>query len=174
MNSDYKENQKKYGRSPAGELNRRAREQDKAINVDVAETFRGKTPTCPSGRPGRIEVGGAEAQPAGCSEFLNAMEEGFSPIETNQPNPFNTPGFEKANSETLGGRIQDLIKQLRLTLVHTFLPSGYEVIESGPLLDVKEFCEQARKFWDAYEPLLGRGNTTTVLQVEAPAELEED
>ena len=172
--SDYQENQKKHRRSPAGELNRRAREEDKAINVSVG----GGTLFCSDTSKGEkvpIKVG-CKGEPviAGTPKFLDAMEEGFSTEETNQQNPFNTPEFEKANSETLAGRMQEVTRSFRLMLVELFLPKGYEVVESEPFLDTQEFCAQARRFWEAYEPLLGRGNTVTVLQVEAPAELEED
>jgi hypothetical protein len=38
----------------------------------------------------------------------------------------------------------------------------------------KELKAIAHKLWESYEPLLGAHNTTTVLQVEAPPELEEE
>ena len=171
MNSDYQENQKKHGRSYAGELNRRAREEDKAINVTAGG---GTLFCCDTKHEDHVPIQERKPVLAGSPEFIKAMESGFSTGETNQQNPFNTPEFEKANSETLAGRMQEVTRSFRLMLVELFLPKGYEVVESEPFLDTQEFCEQALKFWDAYEPLLGRRNTVTVLQVEAPAELEED
>ena len=53
------------------------------------------------------------------------------------------------------------------------MPEGYEVVQKQPLVDVKQFIAEARALWDSYEPLLGRRNTTTVLQVEAPPEEDE-
>jgi len=171
MKSDYKENQKKYGRSPAGAMNEAAREQDKAINVYTGDSsgmiHQDKTPIK------RVEsepfVGtrvGCKGEPviAGTEKFLGAMEEGFSPEETNQLNPFTLPARKSTTRW----------ERWCMKIVDFFLPEGFEVIESEPFLNIQEFCDQARRFWDAYEPLLGGRNTVTVLQVEAPAELEED
>jgi hypothetical protein len=109
------------------------------------------------------------------------MEEGFSTEETNQRNPFEFPAFEKANSETLTGRMQELVLRLKLFMVQVFLPGGYEVVPprrpmpDPMLVDLShELQAIARKLWDSYEPLLGNQNTTLHLQVEAPPELEEE
>lgn len=119
----------------------------------------------------RVSVGAAKPVSSGnyssSKTFVSAMEEGLSVEEANQ-NLLDSPAYKKANSETLGGRIQELGVKFRLMMVQIWLPDNYQVVRKQQMLDAREFLVKARELWQSYEPLLGGRNTTSVLQVDAP------
>lgn len=167
MNSDYKENQKKYDESPAGELNREAREKDKAINV-VAGPDALADRSLTDLEPVSLEEKGTSIPPlAGSPEFIKAMDTGFSSEEPDQQNPFDPPAEKSANP------FQELLTNIRLAIVCTFLPKEYEVVRVEKVVKAEEFMRKARKLWDEYEPKLGRQNgPVAVLQLTEPTKRE--
>ena len=106
--------------------------------------------------------------------FLGQMEEGFSTEEPNQGNPFDPPAVGSTKPRTLSEAMAELVFRFKILMVEIWMPEGYEMVRKQVRVDVKKFIVQAHALWDSYEPLLGRRNTTTVLQVEAPPELEDE
>jgi hypothetical protein len=126
--------------------------------------------------PNKISLGynhGRDGLPWGAEHFEDPMTEALTG-ETNQMNPFDPPAVGSTKPRTLSEAMTELKLRFNLFMVAIWIPEGYEVVQKQPLMDVKEFIAQARALWDSYEPLLGRRNTTTVLQVEAPPELEDE
>jgi hypothetical protein len=118
---------------------------------------------------------------AGSEQFLEAMEEGFSAEETSQSNPFEFPAAISTKPRTFSEAVQEVTLRFKLMMVACWLPKDYRVLPpQRPMPDPmmvdlsKELKAIAHKLWESYEPLLGAHNTTTVLQVEAPPELEEE
>jgi len=114
-------------------------------------------------------------------DFVTQMEEGFSPEETNQGNPFEFPAAGSTKPRTFSEAVQEVVLRFQLLMVECWLPKDYRVLPPQKpmpdpmLVDLnKELQALAKKLWDSYEPLLGAHNTTTVLQVEAPPELEDE
>ena len=108
------------------------------------------------------------------NDFLQQMEEGFSSEEANQGNPFDIPAVGSTKPRTTAEAFAELAFRIRILMVECFLPKGYEVVQTKPLKEMVDFVGLARELWASYEPLLGGRNTTTILQVEAPPELEEE
>jgi len=146
----------------------RSRPADVTIEAGTTEIFK-KHPTTRKPGYARERVYTDER----AETFQRQMEEGLTE-ETNQGNPFDPPAVGSTKPRTLSESMQEVVLRFKLMMVAIWLPSDYEVVQKQPLVDVKQFIEEARLLWDSYEPLLGRRNTTTVLQVEAPPELEEE
>lgn len=114
------------------------------------------------------------------NEFLKQMEEGFSPEETDQGNPFEFPAVESTKPRTLSEAVQEVTLRFKLMMVACWLPKDYRVLPpKGPVpnpmtVDLsRELKALATKLWDSYEPRLGAHHRVTVLQVEAPPEEDE-
>ena len=108
------------------------------------------------------------------------MEEGFSPGETNQVNPFEFPVAESTKPRTLSEAVQEVTLRFKLMMVEVWLPKDYRVLPpKGPVpnpmtVDLsRELKAIATKLWDSYEPRLGAHHVVSVLQVEAPPEEDE-
>ncbi len=147
----------------------------KALNVESgskAEVIDKRDTSCPN----KISLGynhGRAGLLRGDKHFVNPMVEALTG-ETNQGNPFDIPAVGSTKPRTLSEAMTELVLRFKLFVVAVWLPEDYEVVQKQPLVDVKEFIAEARALWDSYEPLLGGQNTTTILQVEAPPELEEE
>jgi hypothetical protein len=112
--------------------------------------------------------------------FLEQMEEGFSPGETNQMNPFEFPAAVSTKPRTFSEAVQELTLRFKLMMVACWLPKDYRVLPpqmpmpNPMMVDLSlELKAIATKLWDSYEPRLGVHNAVAVLQVEAPPEEDE-
>ncbi len=106
--------------------------------------------------------------------FLKQMEEGFSPGETNQVNPFGPPAVGSTKPRTLSEAMRELVFRFKILMVEIFMPEGYEVVQVAPQRFLRDFLLEARELWRSYEPLLGRRvKSDSILQVEAPPEEDE-
>jgi hypothetical protein len=113
-------------------------------------------------------------------DFVAQMEEGFSPEETNQSNPFEFPAVRSTKPRTFSEAVQEVTLRFKLMMVACWLPKDYRVLPpQKPMPDPMmvdlsiELKAIAKKLWESYEPLLGVHNTVSVLQVEAPPEEDE-
>jgi hypothetical protein len=113
-------------------------------------------------------------------DFVAQMEEGFSPGETSQANPFEFPAAVSTKPRTFSEAVEEVVLRFKLMMVACWLPKDYRVLPPQKpmpdpmLVDLnKELQAIARKLWDSYEPLLGAQHPVTVLQVEAPPEEDE-
>jgi len=112
--------------------------------------------------------------------FVAQMEEGFSQEETSQSNPFEFPAVGSTKPRTFSEAVSEFVLRFQLLMVACWIPKDYRVMPpQRPMPDPMmvdlsiELKAIATKLWDSYEPLLGAHNPVTVLQVEAPPELED-
>ena len=138
------------------------------VRVGTREEIMGRDTSCEN----RVDLApafGRDGKPWGVERFCEQMEEGLSPEETNQSNPFNTPAGNGTNL-TLSEQMATLALRFRLLMVEVFLPRDYEVVQVAPQRFLREFLSEARQLWKSYEPLLGVHNPVTILQIENPFE----